>query len=1000
MANRLFQIIFITIVFYSYCDAQSGRANFLSLNSANTSINWQIKTVEETDNIQDFFENDYDKSNWLKSTVPGTIFTDYVNLGLEKDPNFGDNIYNVDRNKYNKTFWYRTEFDVPSELANHKHIVLNFDGINRVGVVYLNGKELGELRGFMIRGRFNVTNILNKKGKNTLLVKVFVPNQKRHPEEKFANLASPTYLSSAGWDWMPYVPGLNSGITDNVYLTATQDVAINDTWIRTALNSNFSVADVEITTELVNNTSKTKNIKLSYVILPGDISFSEEYTILAGKKQNIVLNPRNVSSLRIENPLLWWPNGYGLPNLYTCKVIVDVDGKISDQSELKFGIKEYSYATVNNAFQVQINGQKIFLKGGNWGMSEYLLRCRGEEYDTKIRLHKEMNFNVIRNWMGSVTDKEFYDACDKYGILIWDDFWLNSKFDVPEFPDDFNKNAIEKIKRFRNHPSIALWCGENEGTPGKYKDGEDLNQNLQKFVEMHDAGDRHYQPDSRKGNGLSGSGLWKNYKPSFYFANASNSIYGDKYPEGKGWGLRSEIGTAVFTTFESFKEFIPKEYWWPRNEMWNKHFFGSLAKNGGPDVYMESVKNSYGESKGIEEFCEKAQMLNIETNKAIYEAWGNHLWNDASGVLMWMSQSAYPSFVWQTYDYYYDLTGAYWGAKSGCEPTHILWNSNDNWIKVVNATLENKTKMYASAKMYNIHGNEIKSLAKLDTIDLKPNSVTSCFKLMTDDNLAWSKKATTSSVKSNNTADKLTDSNLYSQWESNSNSDEWVYVDLQEEKEISNVRLVWGDNYAVAYSVSISTDLIKWTQVYTEKEGNGKTDNITFSTCKARYVKLTCNKSINTTGYKIAEFEVKKEQPKEMTDVNFIRLTLKDTNGKIISSNEYWMGDNEGDYKQINTLAQADLAFYITRREVKDGKHYIDLRITNKSATPAFGVRARLIDMKTNKRVLPAIMNSNYLLLLPKEVKNINFEFDDANYSNADIRVLVKQYGFSETMVE
>lgn len=999
MVSRFFNIIFAILFIHLTCSAQSNADNIISLNSANSFIDWQIKPVEETDNLELLFKGDFDKSKWTKSTVPGTVFTDFVNAKIEKDPNFGDNIYNVDREQYNKSFWYRVEFDVSNSLLKHNHIELNFDGINRIGQVYLNGKELGELRGFMKRGRYDVTNTLAKNGKNVLLVKVSLPNQRRHPEEKFANLASPTYLSSAGWDWMPYVPGLNTGITDNVYLTVKQDVGIYDTWIRSTLNAKYDAADLEISTEMQNNTSKAKSVKLLFSIMPGNIVFSKVYSISAGEKQNLVLNPRNENKLRIENPLLWWPNGYGLPNLYNCKVSVYVDGKMTDQTDVKFGIKEYSYLTENNAFHVLINGQKIFLKGGNWGMSEYLLRCRGDEYDTKVRLHKEMNFNIIRNWMGSVTDKEFYDACDKYGIMIWDDFWLNSKFDVPEFPNDFNKNVIEKIKRFRNHPSIALWCGENEGTPGKYENGEDLNANLRKFIEIYDAGDRHYQSDSRKGNGLSGSGLWKNYKPSFYFANASNSIYGDKYPEGKGWSLRSEIGTAVFTTFESFKEFIPQENWWPRNEMWNKHFFGPLAKNGGPDVYMESVVNSYGEPKGIEDFCEKSQLLNIETNKAIYEGWANHMWNDATGVLMWMSQSAYPSFVWQTYDYYYDLTGAYWGAKSGCEPTHILWNSNDNWVKVVNTTLDKKSKMSATAKVYNIRGEEVKSLSKSDTINLNANSVMSCFRLMTDDNLALNINSVASSNKNNSTASKVIDSNIFSQWESKTNADEWIYVDLAQEQEISNIRLVWGENYASAYSISVSNDLNKWIPIFAEKEGNGKTDNLTFNSYKARYVKLTCNKSVNAS-YSLSEFEVKKEQPKGLTDVNFLRLTLKDSDGKLVSANDYWFGDNEGDYTQLNTLAEANLAYYISRREVKDGKHYIDLKITNKSNTPAFGVRARLVDKKSDKRVLPVIMNSNYLLLMPNEVKYIYFEFDDAEYKQSDIRALVKQYGYNEITVE
>ena len=112
-----------------------------------------------------------------------------------------------------------------------------------------------------------------------------------------------------------------------------------------------------------------------------------------------------------------------------------------------------------------INGQKIYLKGGNWGMSEYLLRCHGKEYETKIRLHKEMNYNMIRLWTGCVTDDEFYDYCDKYGIMVWNDFWLYVAYNAVAQPEAFKANALDKVRRLRNHPSIAIWCGANETRP-------------------------------------------------------------------------------------------------------------------------------------------------------------------------------------------------------------------------------------------------------------------------------------------------------------------------------------------------------------------------------------------------------------------------------------------------------------------------------------------------------------------------------------------------------
>lgn len=346
-------------------------------------------------------------------------------------------------------------------------------------------------------------------------------------------------------------------------------------------------------------------------------------------------------------------------------------------------------------FHLWINDRRIFVKGANWGLSEYMLRCRGEEYFTKVRLHKEMNFNMIRNWLGTTTDEEFYEACDKYGIMVWDDFWLNSN---PILPDDihaFNYNAVEKIKRLRNHPSIAVWCGNNEGWPNRR-----WTPTCAKMSGVFDGGERYYQSNSHEGH-LSGSGPWGAYDPRYYF-----TYY--PYPYNKvgtpGWGFRTEIGTAVFVNAESFRKFIPEDKLWPRNEMWNLHYFGQQAFNGLPDQYERMLNERYGKAADIDDFCRKAQLLNIESNQALYEGWLDHMWEDASGIMTWMGQSAYPSLVWQTYDYYYDLTGAYWGCKRACEPLHILWNPVTNDVKITNTTSQTYEGLTATAEVFNTDG--------------------------------------------------------------------------------------------------------------------------------------------------------------------------------------------------------------------------------------------------------------------------------------------------------
>ncbi len=555
-------------------------------------ISWEVCPAGETDG----------QGEWVPARVPGTVFGAYVEAGLEEDPNFGDNAYRVDKEKYDRDYWYRGRFD-GFDVPAGQRVWLNFDGVNRKGEVYFNGQGLGLLDGFMDRGRFDITELITAGTENVIGVLVHwvgkpVPNHR-----------SPTYIASASWDWMPYVPGLLNGITDDVYLTATREVSIIDPWIRTKVPS-ADRAELSLQVELENNGQQQVKAVLSGVIRPGDISFSREVDLKAGQRHTLRLDPKQVRELAVTDPLLWWPNGYGDPNLYTCELTATVDGTVSDSRTVTFGIREYGYELVDGVFRLSVNGEPVYVKGGNWGMSEWMLRCRGEEYDHKIRLHREMNYNMIRNWIGSVTDEEFYDACDRYGIMVWDDFWLNSH---PNLPDDlyaFQHNAIEKIKRLRNHPCIAVWCGDNEGYPLA-----PLNDWLAGNVKYYDGGDRWYQPISNN-DGLSGSGPWANFHPSWYF-NEYPMMYGF---QGKpGWGFRTEIGTAVFTTFESFRKFMPEESWWPRNEMWDKHFFGPQAANASPDKYFETVARNYGEPSGIEDFCRKAQLLNIEVNKAMYE---------------------------------------------------------------------------------------------------------------------------------------------------------------------------------------------------------------------------------------------------------------------------------------------------------------------------------------------------------------------------------------------
>ncbi len=951
-------LLLIAMVF---CSGSFAQSNIVYLNSS-TDHHWKIRPQADVTSKDDINAAGYNASDWVEAIVPGTTFSSYVAAGLEKDPNFGDNIYQVDRKKYDRSFWYRTVFRIPADYSK-RNIWLNFKGVNRKADIYLNGKMLGSLDGFMERGAFNISELVKGNAENVLSVLISIPMQ------PLANVGSPNYVSSAGWDWMPYVPGLNSGITDNVYLSNTGDVILQDPWIRASLPTNAR-ADLSIAMELKNNSSIQQTAIVKGLISPGNIEFSQRVNVGAKGQVILKLDKKTFSQLMINSPKLWWPNGYGDPNLYNCKLSVVVDNEVSDVQNIKFGIKRYSYDTTGNVLHIAINGTPIFIKGGDWGMSEYMLRCRGAQYDTKVRLHKEMNFNMIRNWIGSTTDEEFYDACDKYGIMVWDEFWLNSNPNLPADINTFNVNAIEKIKRFRNHASIAVWCADNEGWPEP-----PLSNWLKEDIRVFDSGDRYYQANSHADD-LTGSGPWAARDPRYYFT---------PYPTGsggnKGWGLRTELGTAVFVNFESFKKFMPQDKWWPRNEVWNQHFFGPSAFNAGPDQYDQMISIGYGKPTGIEDYCRKAQFVNIESNKAMYEGWLDHMGEDASGIMTWMSQSAYPSMVWQTYDYYYDLTGAYFGAKKACEPIHIQWNPVTNAIKVINTTRTDVPDLTATAEVYNLDGRIVKSYTKSVQLTSSSNSATEVFKLdfnVDQFDLAKGKKIFASSSPDNDPA-YANDGNSNTRWASKSDDDEWLCVDLGKDEVISGVGLNWEDAYGKTYKIEISDDNSHWKTVYQTDEGQPGWQKAFFPEVTTRYVRMRGIERGSWFGYSLYDFEIYQGDVATpgLTNVHFIKLKLTDKSSRIVSDNFYWRGNKRKDYSALNTLQKVDLKLNYQVKKI-DGKTFIVASIINpaSSKSAAFGIRLMLTKASTGEQILPAIMSDNYFSLMNGETKEVKIEFD------------------------
>ena len=655
----------------------------------------------------------YDDRDWIPAQVPGTVLGSYVADGKLSDPWFGDNMDQIPDEMFSgNDFWYRCSFAIPSEAVG-KRLWLNFDGVNWKAEVFLNGSTVGRIDGAFIRGHFDVTSVAKTGATNYLAVLIHhCENWKQGPEKVFhkklggrtsngdlLGADSPTFLASAGWNWLPIVRGRNIGIWNNVRLETSGDVEIVDPWVLSDL-PNADQADLTVKAELHNVTGVPQHGRLVGRI--GDMSFSRELTLEPNEIKSVTLDKSVCPGLSLAHPRLWWPNGYGGQPLYKLKLAFESDGKVCDSKELSFGIRKITYDTAGKVLKIYVNGCRILIRGGNWGMSEGMLRCDASGYDLRVRLHRDANLNMIRNWVGMVGDDAFYDACDRNGILIWDEFWLANPHDGSEPLDNkmFLANVDDKIRRVRSHPSLALYCGRNEGNPPK-----ELDAGMRAALKSLDD-TRYYLPNSAAGV-VTGHGPYWNKDVEWYFAN-------------RGKTLHSELGIVAIPVLETMRAMMPEKNLWPINDMWAVHDY----QTGRSPLNTKRISQRYGEPADIADYCRKAQMVNLETAKALMECAQA---NQGGGILIWMTQAAWPSLICQLYDYYFEPTAAFFGAKSGSEPVHVFWDSNADVIKAANNTPKDLKELTAEAAVYSLDGKEL--WRKSIPLDLPATGVRDCFSI-------------------------------------------------------------------------------------------------------------------------------------------------------------------------------------------------------------------------------------------------------------------------------
>ncbi len=491
-------------------------------------------------------------------------------------------------------------------------------------------------------------------------------------------------------------------------------------------------------TQVRNRTDRPVTAQLTGTVAPGELTFAQTVALAPGETRPVEL------PLTLQGPRLWWPNTYGEPFCYTAAVRLSVDGAVSDEKTFRFGVRRLDTPIDGGVLTLYCNGVRILCKGGNWGLDDGLKRDTARVLDDKVRLHAQANMTMIRNWVGMTGHPGFYDACDRYGILIWDDFWLANPFDGPG-PNDpalFLENAADKIRAVRSHPALAFYCGRNEGNPPAQ-----IDSGLRELTRTLD-GTRVYFPHSAAapvgsggGYGLAAPGGDKGVKQ--YFKDVSSTV------------LRSERGVPNVPNLESLRRFLRPENLWPISESWALHDW-CYHGNGPVGTYTQTVQRYLGgdftvpedrlrgrpmpqtddpvfaawqadvdrmcreaaEAWTVEDFSRAAQLINYDNHRGMFDALSARRSN---GLLMWMSQSSWPSFMWQTYDFYLDTNGGYFGAKAGNQPTRALFDPRDDSIVLANATGNRYPSVVTRAQVFDLQGKLVREDV-FETAVLEPDT--------------------------------------------------------------------------------------------------------------------------------------------------------------------------------------------------------------------------------------------------------------------------------------
>ncbi len=805
------------------------------------------------------------------ATVPGTVLTSLVDNKQIDDPYIGQNqdtitdAYEAGIGLY--TYWFMCPFRLPKPLPRNGRVFLAFRGINYSADFYLNGHQLTAtqpvdpdpvegcrpvtlppagyetpppFKGMFLRRRFDVTDKIRTQ--NSLAVLVTPPNPPGNPNSDAAGNDVPsrwepsvsqggdgtlgqsvTAQFSGGWDFNLVLPDRNAGIWDQVELVITGPVIFNIDPQITTTNIHWDTvtdpagqnaeADVTASVHLTNLSLEAVDAQVQLEI--GGIAKTSSLVVAPGESLD------HAVMLHMDQAALWWPNGHGSQTLYPATVRVFADGSLSQVYQCRIGVRTIFSKPGPNLPHVPssgriftVNERDIFVRGGAWTFPDAMLRHSAQDYDDQVHMHQLANLNMIRIWGGGIIERpEFYDACDKYGILVWQEFPISEDGKDPNQwnrttphpagnPKDFElfrQCAADAICMLRNHASLAIWVGGNEGvpppSPAPLDARGDLDDQLECLVGKLDPKTNYVSFSTQVAEGFGrydADGPYDIKEPSNWFKFNKSGAHGGLRGNTNTISFNPEYGSVFLPVEESIRRFIPEEdlnldqvlfesnwaFIPPRsqnpnwkgdlNRSWELHHFAPFFS--GPDdrdpetgkplfvpgnkyknfSYNEGFNTTdqlmlYGEPRDFALpqqftwFCNQAQAAQHQQYKAIFEALNAGMWWFYTGGILWRSACGWAGLKGGLYDRYLEPTAGLFGVRQACAPVNVQVNLSTFAVDVVNNTPDQIPAGVLSVTFCDEDGMLTEGPDDIDTLAIGPFKVMPVAQLgrVTDEPPGW-----------------------------------------------------------------------------------------------------------------------------------------------------------------------------------------------------------------------------------------------------------------------